>query len=872
MAGIGEIGVRVSADTTDFAAAMNRTQQIAATSMARVEQANRIAQQAADKFVNSLKFQADTFGKSEVEILRYKANLLGASDAATPLIARIEELAKKGSHGMEEFSFKTAGAKRELLVLAHELSQGNYGRFFGSLMVLGERTGAAALLFNPLTVGIVAATAALGVMGYQVYKQQEQWAALGTAIKATGDYTGKTQSQMEAMAASLATGKTTIGQSSEALTALVATGRISGDQLQNFGRVALNLAADTGKSIDDIAKDLAKMPDGARKWAEEFQKTNHVFTAENIAMIDALDRQSRQAEATRVIIDALDQAHKRLADTLGKEPDQKGWFASHYEATKQWLADFVESKGRFDELNVALQKRVILQQGLNNLMAGDNAHDAVAIKNLKEQISQNDALIASLTSVKTARERAAASNAAAGAGGDARIKMEAYLDAGAKSDQQKYKDRIAAENKAYQEVIANLKANTAEYEAVVKHHKENLAEIEAEYAKKTKPKEYQDDAATKFLQRLREEDAQIQAQIASASRITAAKKEQAAFEQQIADLQGKKLTKEQESLVANQAAIRAQLAKNVADDEELRIKDEVRKLDEKAAQINEQMASSRAARNEQYQRQLGAFGLGSEAQRRVAALQQIYRESKRHEDELTRSTPEDQLGSREYLDELAKIRDDLRQSLADYDAYYADLKEKQGDWTNGATQAMQDYLDGAQNMAAQVQSALTGAFRGAEDALVSFVTTGKLNFSNFVTSVLTDIARIEARKMMSGFVSYVFGNMGSGIFGNLAGARADGGPVMAGGSYLVGERGPEIFTPSGSGTIIPNHALGGGDGVSININTYLSDNGASSSASGQAGNARAAADAFNARIKQVVTQETQQGGIIWRLKMGQVMA
>lgn len=42
----------------------------------------------------------------------------------------------------------------------------------------------------------------------------------------------------------------------------------------------------------------------------------------------------------------------------------------------------------------------------------------------------------------------------------------------------------------------------------------------------------------------------------------------------------------------------------------------------------------------------------------------------------------------------------------------------------------------------------------------------------------------------------------------VAGARASGGPVMGGKSYLVGERGKELFTPGQSGRIIPNHALG----------------------------------------------------------------
>lgn len=44
----------------------------------------------------------------------------------------------------------------------------------------------------------------------------------------------------------------------------------------------------------------------------------------------------------------------------------------------------------------------------------------------------------------------------------------------------------------------------------------------------------------------------------------------------------------------------------------------------------------------------------------------------------------------------------------------------------------------------------------------------------------------------------------------IAGARADGGPVSSGRTYLVGERGPELFTPRSMGRIVPNNEIGGG--------------------------------------------------------------
>lgn len=51
------------------------------------------------------------------------------------------------------------------------------------------------------------------------------------------------------------------------------------------------------------------------------------------------------------------------------------------------------------------------------------------------------------------------------------------------------------------------------------------------------------------------------------------------------------------------------------------------------------------------------------------------------------------------------------------------------------------------------------------------------------------------------------------------GERARGGPVSPGKSFLVGERGPEMFSPRSAGTIIPNDRLGGG-GTKVIINNY----------------------------------------------------
>ena len=60
-------------------------------------------------------------------------------------------------------------------------------------------------------------------------------------------------------------------------------------------------------------------------------------------------------------------------------------------------------------------------------------------------------------------------------------------------------------------------------------------------------------------------------------------------------------------------------------------------------------------------------------------------------------------------------------------------------------------------------------------------------------------------------------DIGHGIHGGRGGRRAVGGSVMGNSSYMVGENGPELFTPFGAGRITPN-GLGGGSGMTVVVN------------------------------------------------------
>ena len=64
-------------------------------------------------------------------------------------------------------------------------------------------------------------------------------------------------------------------------------------------------------------------------------------------------------------------------------------------------------------------------------------------------------------------------------------------------------------------------------------------------------------------------------------------------------------------------------------------------------------------------------------------------------------------------------------------------------------------------------------------------------------------------------VTQALGGVFDTVFG---GGRAAGGPVNAGTSYVVGERGPELFVPNTAGTIVPNGGTGRGNTINVTVN------------------------------------------------------
>ena len=131
--------------------------------------------------------------------------------------------------------------------------------------------------------------------------------------------------------------------------------------------------------------------------------------------------------------------------------------------------------------------------------------------------------------------------------------------------------------------------------------------------------------------------------------------------------------------------------------------------------------------------------------------------------------------------------------------------------------AMMQVLD----QAAYAREIFNLTMDGFANSILKFVETGKLSFKDLFRSLMQEIIKMQAKKLFLNF----FG--GDGLFGSFFGdifkKRAVGGPVSARTPYIVGERGPELFVPSGPGTVIANDKLRGGGATQVIYNIQAVD-------------------------------------------------
>ena len=136
--------------------------------------------------------------------------------------------------------------------------------------------------------------------------------------------------------------------------------------------------------------------------------------------------------------------------------------------------------------------------------------------------------------------------------------------------------------------------------------------------------------------------------------------------------------------------------------------------------------------------------------------------------------------------------------------------------------------------------------------------TGTHNLNSALSSVLNKMA--DAMLNMG-----LFGNVGGsltkggGLLGTIFGGLLHaGGPAKGGSSYIVGEKGPELFTPGVSGMVTPNSALGGSNNIVVNVDASGTQAEGDDSSSNQLGKL------IGLAVQQELVKQQRAGGLLSR--------
>lgn len=298
---------------------------------------------------NSAKASASVFAealKAEETAAKAAAAELALADAAT-----------------EHFGFTTAKSKTELLVLAHELSQGRYKNFAGSLAVIGEQTGLMSVAFSAAGLAVIGLTAAFAGFVYYSLAGDAATASLTRTLQATNGVTGITTSNFYAASDAVAQYTNTSKASSRDIAQqLAATGQLREQQVFQFTASAQLLSKLTGQSTDDIVKDFAKAADAPAKYAAELDKSLNFLSTAQLQHIQNLELEGDKSAA-------LNELSSDLYNYLGTQaPAQLGYLGQAWESIRNAISNASTSLKDFGKSQTSAQQIANLQ----SLIANDN--------------------------------------------------------------------------------------------------------------------------------------------------------------------------------------------------------------------------------------------------------------------------------------------------------------------------------------------------------------------------------------------------------------------------------------------------------------------------------------------------------------------
>lgn len=688
---------------------------------------------------------------------------------------------------------------------------------------------ALALLGGPVGLSIMAAVAGATALYTAFQKGEAETKAYTVALQKSGLQAIMTVNDLRMLTMTLGGTENAV----KAVTSAAGAG-FGGNMLSEIAETGTRMN-ELGMSSDDLVSTLSSLSGEPLKAMEALTNQGVQLNTTFIDHIATLSRQGKTSEATALL------QQKYLDDVKAKVTEQEnsvGGLKSVWKSLKNEVAS------AFDIISQAQMKTAqaqALAQGVKLDISNAPAEEMkkTADELYKRQQQEQDE---ARKLIKTQNEVAAA--------------IKAGTDP--KKEQARLTGVVTAQYKAG-------KLSADEYAQALKG-------INKQYGEKSKST-HSDSEGVRRLQQLREQSAVLRAQAQDTEKLSDAQKKLVAFDQEIAGLQGKKLTTGQKSLLSMQDQIRAQLTENAA----LEKANREREIGKKLLEQTHSLVQETAAKQQEYANQNAQLTLSTAAYDQMVAEQQIRESFHQHRLQLDKEVTDK--ASEQYVQQTAILASEQQRQL---DIVRNAAQEKaaiEGDYSAGLKKGMTDWAADAGNVYGQVKDVTGRTFDGMTSTLTNFVTTGKASFGDFAKSVLTDLssmlikmAMFNALKAGMSFFSPggndpgqvpMFANAKGGVYSSPSLSSYSGqvvsSPTMfafAKGAGLMGEAGPEAIMPlkRGADGSLGVRAMGASQQTAAAPNVYITIE-SSGNVSSQA---TPGWEDFGKQIGNIAAQESQK--------------
>ncbi|NPS51731.1 phage tail tape measure protein [Pseudomonas aeruginosa] len=742
-------------------------------------------------------------------------------------------------------------------------------------------------LVNPYTI----AAAAAGALALAFYQGSVESSRLTNALVKNGNAAGTTAGQLSVYAQQVGAGNATVAQAASALTQLAGAGNQLTILYPKIAAAAISWSKVTDQSVEEVVdsfNDLAKNPvDAVKKLDDQL----NFLTASQYANIQSLQEQGRTMDAARLATEAYANAlasrSTEMEQNLGIV--EKAWNGLKSAAKSAW--DAMLDIGRTESPEQQLQKVYKqIENAQKGVGRGGRAAFGLGISQPSlDALYKRAADLQAKIAADGAKNLEQATKNAIQAAGKTGIDTINTTFAAAQTQTQKLQKQLLELDKA-RKAAMEAGGFTAEEEtkfAVArKNIEQQIADIKEREAKKSAPKNRGQNAG------VREADntaSRLLAQYDPAGQaVRTLTKEETQL--QLALSRGK-ITREEYGKALAQASQNYAAAIKGAQG--------LTAAEQYQAQLERQLLLQR----EQYAAQAAAVGMGGlEAERyqqRIQLEQQSNDRVLQLQTELAQATTEKQ--RQELQAQIDLEREYLPRRIQAQKEGYQQMDKARQDWLAGAASGARTWFEQIDDTASQTRSAMMRGLDGLNDELHTFVTTGKASFRSFTTSVLSDLARIAQNKFITSLISSMSGSSNGVIsaIGSYFTANAKGGvysspslSTFSNGVYnspqfFAFAKGAGVFGEAGAEAIMPltraaDGSLGvraigsggaqsaGGNTFQINTNVTVTAGTTSQSVTSDTNDSYAMqlSKMIADVARGVVAQESQPGGIIWRMQNG----